>query len=110
MQLNLLPYTWSLLSAIDLCFLLYQETAIDPILKIPPDVLFRSDLAKEFEMKNLGLLHYFLGLEIWQRSDGLFVSQGKYAWEILKKFNMHGCKPVDTPLPGGWRKEDAALA
>jgi len=26
---------------------------------------------------------------------------------ILEKFNMHGCKPVDTPLPGGWRKEDA---
>eukprot|EP00253_Pinus_taeda_P035205 PITA_35205 len=45
--------------------------------------------------------------KILQRSDGLFVSQGKYAWEILEKFNMHGCKPVDTPLPGGWRKEDA---
>ena len=66
----------------------------------------KKDLAIEFEMKDLGLLHYFLGLEIWQRSGGLFVSQGKYAWEILEKFNMHGCKPVDTPLPGGWRKED----
>ena len=32
----------------------------------------KEDLAKEFEMKDLGLLHYFLGLEIWQRSDGLF--------------------------------------
>eukprot|EP00253_Pinus_taeda_P001572 PITA_01572 len=61
-------------------------------------------------MKDLGLLHYFLGLEIWQCSDGLFVSQGKYAREILEKFNMHGCKPVDTPLPGGWRKEDATSA
>eukprot|EP00253_Pinus_taeda_P031981 PITA_31981 len=61
-------------------------------------------------MKDLGLLHYFLGLEIWQCSDGLFVSQGKYAWEILEKFNMHGCKPVDTPLPGDWRKEDATSA
>ena len=67
----------------------------------------KVDLAKEFEMKDLGLLHYFLGLEIWQRSDGLFVSQGKYAREILEKFNMHGGKPIDTPLPGGWRKEDA---
>jgi len=46
-------------------------------------------------------------LEIWQCSDGLFVSEGKYAREILEKFNMHGYKPVDTPLPGGWRKEDA---
>eukprot|EP00253_Pinus_taeda_P003219 PITA_03219 len=67
----------------------------------------KKDLATEFEMKDLGLLHYFLGLEIWQRSGGLFVSQGKYARKILEKFNMHGCKPVDTPLPGGWRKEDA---
>eukprot|EP00253_Pinus_taeda_P028983 PITA_28983 len=67
----------------------------------------KEDLAREFEMKDLGLLHYFLGLEIWQRSGGLFVSQGKYAREILEKFNMHGCKPVDTPLPGGWRKGDA---
>ena len=67
----------------------------------------KADLAKEFEMKDLGLLHYFLGLETWQCNDGLFVSQGKYAREILEKFNMHGCKPIDTPLLGGWRKEDA---
>ena len=67
----------------------------------------KDDLAKEFEMKDLGLLHYFLGLEIWQCNDGQFVSQGKYAQEILDKFNMHGCKPVDTPRLGGWRKEDA---
>jgi len=61
----------------------------------------KKDLATEFEMKDLGLLHYFLRLEIWQHSGGLFVSQGKYAREILEKFNMHGSKPVDTPLPGG---------
>jgi len=70
----------------------------------------KEDLAREFEMKDLGLLHYFLGLEIWQCSDGLFVSQGKYAREILEKFNIHGCKPVDTPLPRGWKKEDATSA
>ena len=39
----------------------------------------KADLTKEFEMKDLGLLHYFLGLEIWQQKGGLFVSQGKYA-------------------------------
>eukprot|EP00253_Pinus_taeda_P032895 PITA_32895 len=65
-------------------------------------LLCKEDLAREFEMKDLGLLHYFLGLEIWQRSDGLFVSQGKYAWGIVEKFNMHGCKLVDTPLLGDW--------
>jgi hypothetical protein len=35
------------------------------------------------------------------------VSQGKYAREILGKFHMEGCKSMDTPLPGNWRKEDA---
>ena len=86
---------------------------VDDLILISDELLILSckvDLAKEFEMKDLGLLHYFLGLEIWQRSDGLFVSQGKYAREILEKFNMHRCKPIDTPLPGGWRKEDATLA
>ena len=34
------------------------------------------------------------------------MSQGKYAQEILGKFHMEDCKPVDTPLPGNWRKED----
>ena len=34
----------------------------------------KEDLAREFEMKDLGILHYFLGLEIWQRNGGLFVS------------------------------------
>jgi len=48
----------------------------------------KEDHAREFEMKGLGLLNYFLGLEIWQRSDGLFVFQGKYAREILEKFNI----------------------
>jgi hypothetical protein len=67
----------------------------------------KDDLAKDFKMKDLGLLHYFLGLEIWQRDGEIFVSQGKYEREILGKFHMEGCKPMDTPLPGNWRKEHA---
>ena len=70
----------------------------------------KADLAKEFEMKDLGLLHYFLGLEIWQRDGELFVSQGKYAREILEKFQMQRSKPIDTPLLGNWKKEDATSA
>jgi hypothetical protein len=69
----------------------------------------KEELAKEFEMKDMGLLHYFLGLEIWQRDGELFVSQGKYAREILGKFHMEGCKPMDTTLLGNWRKEDATI-
>ena len=55
----------------------------------------------------MGLLHYFLGLEIWQQEGESFVSQGKCEREILGKFHMEGCKPMDNPLPGKWRKEDA---
>ena len=39
----------------------------------------------------------------------MFVSQGKYAREILEKFHLQGYKPIDTPLPGNWNKEDATL-
>ena len=67
----------------------------------------KEDLVREFKMKDMGLLHYFLGLEIWQRDCELFVSQGKYTREILGKFHMESCKPMDTPLLGNWRKEDA---
>ena len=45
-------------------------------------------------MKDMGLLHYFLGLEIWQRDGEIFVSQGNYAKEILGKFHMESCKPI----------------
>ena len=38
------------------------------------------------------------------------MSQGKYAREILEKFHMQGCKPIDKSLPGNWRKEDATSA
>ena len=70
----------------------------------------KEDLAREFEMKDLGLLHYFLGLEIWQLEGEPFVSQGKYAREILGKFHVKDCEPMVTPLPRKWRKEDATLA
>ena len=44
----------------------------------------QSNIAKEFKMKYLGLMHYFLMLEVWKSSEGIFPNQGKYAVEILK--------------------------
>jgi hypothetical protein len=49
-------------------------------------------------MKDLGMMHYFLGLEVWQRNDEIFLSQGKYTVEILKKFSMTKCKSMPTPM------------
>ena len=49
-------------------------------------------------MKEFGLMHYFLGIEVWQGDGDLFVSQGKYANEILRRFHMVSCQPMETPL------------
>ncbi|VVA28366.1 PREDICTED: Retrovirus-related Pol poly from transposon, partial [Prunus dulcis] len=56
-------------------------------------------LATEFEMKDLGGLKYFLGIEISCKSNGdIFVSQQKYATDLLAKSGMSSCKPCPTPL------------
>ena len=59
---------------------------------------FKICMKKEFEMSDLGLLHYFLGLEVKQVEEGIFVSQRKYAIDLLKRFNMLNCKVVATPM------------
>eukprot|EP00253_Pinus_taeda_P034065 PITA_34065 len=58
----------------------------------------KEDLAREFEMKDLGLMHYFLGMELWQKDGEVFVSQGRYANEILRRFHMEKCNPMQTLL------------
>jgi hypothetical protein len=47
-------------------------------------------------MKDLGMMHYFSGLDIWQRLDGIFLNQGKYVVEILNRFDMLDCKAMVT--------------
>ena len=51
-----------------------------------------------FEMKDLGELHYCLGLEIWREDGKTMVTQSKYTREILEKINMQECKATSTPL------------
>ena len=48
----------------------------------------KRKLAAKFEMKDLGMMHYSLGMEVWQSTDGISLGQGKYAIEILKRFGM----------------------
>jgi len=52
----------------------------------------------EFEMSLMGELTFFLGLQIKQTRDGIFLSQTKYALELLKKFDMQDCKSISTPM------------
>jgi histone deacetylase 1/2 len=57
-----------------------------------------QDLQHEFALKDLGDLHYFLGIEVKKTQDGIVMSQQKYASNILVWANMKNCKSVDTPL------------
>jgi hypothetical protein len=61
-------------------------------------------LASKFEIMDLGMMHYFLGLEVWQRTDEIFLSQGKYTIEIFKKFEILNLKPVTTPMMTNLKK------
>ena len=56
----------------------------------------KRNLAAEYEMKDLGMMHYFLGMEVWQSTNGIFLGQGKYAVEILNRFGMMDCKTMAT--------------
>ncbi|KAJ3686893.1 hypothetical protein LUZ61_016057 [Rhynchospora tenuis] len=62
---------------------------------------FKEVMTREFEMTDLGLMKYFLGLEVRQENAGIFVSQEAYAKEILKKYKMDECNPVSTPMELG---------
>ena len=52
----------------------------------------KRELAAEFEMKDLGLMHYFLGLEVWQRPREIFLSQGKYIMKLLVWWTASPCQ------------------
>ncbi|XP_042401463.1 uncharacterized mitochondrial protein AtMg00810-like [Zingiber officinale] len=62
---------------------------------------FKRAMTKEFEMTDIGTMPYYLGIEVKQRDDDIFISQEGYAKEILKKFDMKNCNPVRTPVEYG---------
>jgi histone deacetylase 1/2 len=55
-------------------------------------------LKEDFALKDLGDLHYFLGIEISKTRDGIILTQEKYANDVLKRVGMIHCKPVSSPL------------
>ncbi|KAE8677835.1 hypothetical protein F3Y22_tig00111495pilonHSYRG00094 [Hibiscus syriacus] len=62
---------------------------------------FKDVMMKEFEMTYMWHMAYYLGIEVKQQKDGIFISQESYAKEILKKFKMENCKPISTPTEYG---------
>ena len=55
-------------------------------------------LSQQFEMKDLGHLSYFFGLEITHSTDGLYITQAKYASDLLSQAGFTDSKTVDTPI------------
>ncbi|XP_039133287.1 uncharacterized mitochondrial protein AtMg00810-like [Dioscorea cayenensis subsp. rotundata] len=60
--------------------------------------IFKLHMIDQFEITDLRILHYFLGLEIHQSSEGITISQTKYAGDLLHKFGMEGCKHLATHM------------
>ncbi|GJW13455.1 putative ribonuclease H-like domain-containing protein [Tanacetum coccineum] len=75
----------------------------------PDDIIFRSTkkelctefkklMHKKFQMSSMGELTFFLGLQVMQKEDGIFISQDKYVDEILKKFGFSTVRISSTPI------------
>ena len=52
-------------------------------------------------MTDLGYLHYFLSLQVFQTKEGIFLSQSKYSCDLLHRFHMEYCKPTSSPFQSG---------
>ncbi|GKD51063.1 putative ribonuclease H-like domain-containing protein, partial [Tanacetum coccineum] len=59
---------------------------------------FEKLMHKKFQMSSMGELTFFLGLQVTQKDDGIFISQDKYVDEILKKFSFSTVKTASTPI------------
>lgn len=67
----------------------------------------KEDLGSNFEMKDIGFMNYFLGMEVLQEDGHIFLGQGKYATNIKKRFQMEDCGPMSTPyMDTNWKKLD----
>nr|GEW84115.1 putative ribonuclease H-like domain-containing protein [Tanacetum cinerariifolium] len=59
---------------------------------------FEKLMKDEFQMSSMGELTFFLGLQVKQKQDGIFISQDKYVAEILRKFGLTDGKSASTPI------------
>ena len=60
--------------------------------------ILKQQLCREFEMKDLGQLKYFLSIEVLRSKKGIFISQRKYILDLLATAGIIDCKPVETPI------------
>ena len=74
-----------------------QPTRTSPII-IVWWLELRVDLKTTFEMTDLGLLHYFIGMEVYQSHGGIFLSQHRYLRQLLETYSMSNCRPLPCPM------------
>ena len=74
-------------------------TGADPLIQ-----QCKSERASKFEIKDLELMDYILGLEVWQRLGEIFLSHVKYVVKLLERFGMVHCKSVSTPMELNFKK------
>lgn len=90
-------------------FLKHRQSKVTALIVYVDDMIITGDdadeisrlqeqLSTEFEMKNLGGLKYFLGIEVARSRKGIFLSQRKYVLDLLTEVGLLECKPVDTPI------------
>ena len=64
---------------------------------------FKSSMLREFDMSDLGKMRFFLGIEVLQKSDGIYICQKKYALEVLRRFGMMESNSVGSPIIPGFK-------
>ncbi|KAJ9545267.1 hypothetical protein OSB04_024974 [Centaurea solstitialis] len=62
---------------------------------------FETVMTEEFKMSMMGEINFFLGLQVRQFSDGIFINQSKYIFDLLKEYEMSGCNSIGTPMATG---------
>jgi hypothetical protein len=82
--------------------LLLVGVYVDDLIICGPDskliATFKQQMKKSFSMSDLGLLSYYLGLEVKQKPGEITICQSAYAQKIVENAGMKGCNPVDTPM------------
>ncbi|GJR76154.1 putative ribonuclease H-like domain-containing protein [Tanacetum coccineum] len=76
----------------------YVDDIIFGSTKKEMSIEFEKLMHDKFQMSSMGELSFFLGLQVKQKSDGIFISQDKYVAEILKKFDFASVKTASTPM------------
>ncbi|XP_042009232.1 uncharacterized mitochondrial protein AtMg00810-like [Salvia splendens] len=80
------------------CLIIYVDDMIITGDEVEEIEELKVNLFKEFEMKDLGALKYFLGIEVLRSDRGIFLRQKKYVVDLLAETSLLDCKPAETPM------------